>query len=174
MTLQLDLKGSSVLYNGKRIGELVHKNGKTFVQLNLKYSATQENWIYPLIHLAEGLKRIETSVKVKTATFQISTAEEDIARRYKKPQSLLEVLITRKNYNWTFHKTDPDLWPSPLHGHDYARNLKLDAVSGHVYDIGTKQRCQTLRKKTLKSIQKALRDSKDFKAKVEKFIDAKP
>jgi hypothetical protein len=63
---------------------------------------------------------------------------------------------------WIFHKNDPDPWPSRLHGHHNERPLKLDAVTGFIYSIKTRERVQTLRPKELMRIQLSLMNSKDF------------
>lgn len=63
---------------------------------------------------------------------------------------------------WVFHKNDADPWPSRLHGHHNERPLKLDAISGLIYNVKTRQHVQTLRPKELMRIQIALMNSKDF------------
>jgi hypothetical protein len=83
-------------------------------------------------------------------------------------------LVRRKNYIWDFHKTDPDLWPSALHGHEYDKGLKLDAITGKIFDAATRQHCKTLDPERLSSIQDELRASKDFKERVREWVDVKP
>jgi hypothetical protein len=63
---------------------------------------------------------------------------------------------------WVFHKNDADPWPSRLHGHHNERPLKLDAVTGLIYSIKTREHVQTLRPRELMRIQVALINSKDF------------
>jgi hypothetical protein len=63
---------------------------------------------------------------------------------------------------WVFHKNDPDPWPSLLHGHHNERPLKLDAVTGFIYSIHTREYVQRLRPKALLPIQMTLLASKDF------------
>jgi hypothetical protein len=63
---------------------------------------------------------------------------------------------------WIFHKNDADPWPSKLHGHHNERPLKLDAISGFIYNIKTREHVQTLRQRELVRIQIALMKSKDF------------
>ena len=84
---------------------------------------------------------------------------------------LLEKHVKRGSYIWDFHKTDADPWPSRLHGHDYQKGLKLDAVTGNVYDVGTRQCCKKLKPKHLLEIQEKLRKSKDFAPLVQQLID---
>lgn len=67
-----------------------------------------------------------------------------------------------RGYIWKFHKSDTDNWPSPLHGHDYDKGLKLDAITGDIYDVGTRGRCKTLKGGDLQAVQAELRASKDF------------
>jgi hypothetical protein len=73
-----------------------------------------------------------------------------------------------------FHKTDVDTWPSILHGHEYDKNLKLDALTGDIFDVATRQRCATLTEKKLKVIQEELRQSKDFADRVALLLGAPP
>ena len=68
-----------------------------------------------------------------------------------------------------FHKSDPDDWPSPLHGHDYDKGLKLDAITGEVYECRDKGAVQNSEKERLKAVQAKLRKSKDFTEEVKKF-----
>ena len=63
---------------------------------------------------------------------------------------------------WVFHKNDPDPWPSTLHGHHSERPLKLDAITGFIYNIKTREHVQSLRQKALLPIQTKLLASKDF------------
>ena len=74
----------------------------------------------------------------------LETGEADIAERYKVGRSLTEKVVKRDGYIWKFHKNDPDQWPSALHGHDYETNVKPDAYTGEIYDVGTRQRCMKL------------------------------
>jgi hypothetical protein len=51
---------------------------------------------------------------------------------------------------------------SPLHGHDYSKGMKVDAISGQIYDVLTRQRCGSMKEKRLNEMQRQLRQSKDF------------
>jgi hypothetical protein len=73
---------------------------------------------------------------------------------------------------WVFHKNDADPWPSRLHGHHNERPLKLDAISGFIYNIKTRQHVQTLRPKELMRIQMALVNRKDFGDRARALIGA--
>jgi hypothetical protein len=70
-----------------------------------------------------------------------------------------------------YKRADADPWPSPLHGHEYDKGLKLDAITGRIFDVATRQLCETLNPKHLRSIQDELRASKDFKELVLKWVD---
>jgi hypothetical protein len=72
--------------------------------------------------------------KVIALTFE--TSEADIAEGYDVRRSLTEKVVKRDGCIWKFHKNDPDHWPSALHGHDYEKNVKLDAYTGEIYDVG--------------------------------------
>ena len=84
---------------------------------------------------------------------------------------LTEKTIKQKGYVWRFHKNDADQWPSKLHGHEYHKNLKIDAITGEIYDAGTRELCMKLNVKKLEAIQSELRASPDFVALVAKYID---
>ena len=58
-----------------------------------------------------------------------------------------------------------------MHGHDYDKGLKLDAITGNIYDVGTRERCKALKAKHLQDVQAELRASKDFKEAVATLID---
>jgi hypothetical protein len=89
---------------------------------------------------------------------KLSPEEEEAERvRISRPVAALVVWPC-----WIFHKNDADPWPSKLHGHHNERPLKLDAVSGFIYSIQTREHVQTLRPKELMRIQMALITSKDF------------
>lgn len=103
----------------------------------------------------------------------VETPEAAIDKEFDVPQLLVEKLVKRKGYVWDFHKTDADPWPSRLHGHDYEKGLKLDALTGDIYDVSTRARCKTLKKSELKLVQAELRACKDFKDLVVELIDNK-
>lgn len=73
---------------------------------------------------------------------------------------------------WIFHKADPDPWPSLLHGHHNERPLKLDAITGFIYNIHTRKHVQSLRPKALLPIQTKLMTSKDFADRARALIQS--
>lgn len=101
----------------------------------------------------------------------LETSEDSIGEKFTVLSFLIEKEIKAGNYIWKSHKTDADKWPSPLHGHEYEKNLKLDAITGEIYEVATKARHATLKSKDLKYIQNELRASKDFKGPVTELID---
>jgi hypothetical protein len=72
--------------------------------------------------------------------------------------------------HWVFHKNDPDPWPSLLHGHHNSEPLKLDAITGGIYNIHTRQLVQTLKKTNLQWVHEQLLASKDFGDKARKLL----
>lgn len=92
----------------------------------------------------------------------IETDEAGIAQEYDALRMLTEKIVKRSGYIRVFHKTDTDQWPSAPHAHDYEKNLKLDALTGDIYDAGTRQCCKKLSAKELGRIHDELRQSKDF------------
>jgi hypothetical protein len=100
----------------------------------------------------------------------VETFEDSIAEEFEVVRYLTEKQVKRGGYIWRLHKSDPDDWPSRLHGHDYDKGLKLDAIAGDIYDVGTRERCKTLKAGDLQAVQAKLRASKDFKEAVATLI----
>jgi hypothetical protein len=162
MSFTFDPETSKFNSNGREIGEHRYEDGKSYVRLTIEYETTGE-WIVPLSWLAHGLSLLPENLP-KEPDLRIETPQDGIDREFDVSRFLTEKIIRRGGYIWDFHKTDVDTWPSPLHGHDYDKNLKLDAVTGNVYDVVTRQCCKTLKPDHLKTIQSTLRTSKDFEA----------
>lgn len=169
MPLQIDPHTGKITYRGKEVGEHIFKDGRSTVQLNLEYEGG-EDWIVPLSWFAYGLSML-TENEPAQALLTIETGEDSIADKFDVLRYLTEKLVKRAGYVWVFHKTDADDWPSPLHGHDYDKGLKLDAITGNVYDVGTKELCKKLKAGDLKAVQAKLRESKDFKDAAVTLID---
>jgi hypothetical protein len=169
MPLEFDPRTGEIIYEGKVVGHHTFDNGVSRVTLDITYECgPQDEWIVPLSYFDYGLSRLakhKTQQKVAALTFQ--TSEDEIAEVFEVPVSLVEKTVKRDGYVWRFHKSDPDNWPSALHGHDYEKNLKLDAFTGDIYDVGTRNRCKKLSDKALASIQGELRASADFGPKLE-------
>ncbi len=85
---------------------------------------------------------------------------------------LTEKTVKGDGHKWVFHKNDADHWPSDFHGHDYENNLKLDLVSGKIFDVGTRQSCGKLKGTSLKMVRDELEKSKDFKLRVDALMRA--
>jgi hypothetical protein len=73
---------------------------------------------------------------------------------------------------WKFHKTDVDPWPSLLHGHHSQRPLKLDAITGEIFNIHTRERVQKMKPRELARVQAELLDSKDFSERARSLFGA--
>ena len=98
----------------------------------------------------------------KPGDLVLETPEAEISELFQVRRSLNEKVVKRDGYIWNFHKNDPDHWPSNLHGHDYDKGVKLDALTGNIYDVGTREHRMKLSQKELDRIQQELRNSKDF------------
>jgi hypothetical protein len=170
MSLQLDPQTGALTYKGKKVGEHTFKNGISTVRISLDYTTASDEWIVPLSWLAYGLARLPENQPAKPL-LTIETPATAIEKEFDVPRLLTEKLVKRKGYVWEFHKNDVDPWPSPLHGHDYEKGLKLDAITGHIFDVATRKKCKTLKKKELRIVQAELRACKDFKDLVGKLID---
>ena len=90
------------------------------------------------------------------ASLEVKTPEDGIETEFDVPRFVTEKQIKRNGYIWKFHKTDADHWHSELHGHDYEKALKLDFITGSIYDVGTGQQCETLKVAQLLFIQSEL------------------
>ncbi|RKQ70563.1 hypothetical protein [Oceanibaculum indicum] len=169
MSLDFDPKTQKIIYRGKEVGERIFKNGRSTVRLNIEYQGG-DDWSVPLNLFALGLSILEEN-QPALALLTVRTSGDSMAEDFKFKRFLIEKLVKRGGYIWNFHKSDSDNWPSPLHGHDYEKGLKLDAITGEIYDVATRMRCNTLRIKDLKAVQANLRASKDFKEAVVTLID---
>jgi hypothetical protein len=172
MSLQFDPRTGKITYRGKEVGEHIFENGRSRVLLNIEYEG-EGDWVVPLSWFAYGLSMLAENQPAQ-ALLTIETSEISIADEFEVLRYLTEKQVKRGGYIWVFHKTDVDDWPSPLHGHDYDKGLKLDAVTGDIYDVGTRERCKTLKAGDLKAVQAELRASKDFKGTVATLIDKIP
>ncbi len=168
MTLQFDPQTGEIKYKGKTIGNQLFEGGRSTVRLSIEYESG-DDWIVPLSWFAHGLSKLEENACIALLTLE--TAQDSIDENFDVQRFMIEKQVKRKNYVWHFHKTDADDWPSPLHGHDYDKGLKLDAITGDIYDAVTRKRCKTLKQKDLQAIQGDLRSSKDFRGPVHDLID---
>ncbi|MCB9984645.1 MAG: hypothetical protein H6864_03030 [Micavibrio sp.] len=174
MPLTFDPKTSEIWYEGKRVGECVVNKGVARVTLNIAYECATDEWVVPLSWFGCGLSKLEShQQKQKNVVLKIITDEEDVEENFCVLRLLTEKDISQNGYVWRFHKNDPDHWPSLLHGHEYDKNLKLDALTGKIYDVATKQCCSRLSKKKLSFIQSKLRSSPDFLDLVTNLLDGK-
>lgn len=169
MSLQFNPITGKITYGGKEVGERIFKDGRSIVRLDIEYEGG-DDWIVPLSWFAHGLSMLPENMPAP-ALLTVKTSEDSIAEEFDVVRYLTEKQVKRGNYIWIFHKTDADNWPSPLHGHDYDKGLKLDVITGNIYDVGTRERCKTLKAKDLQDVQAALRASKDFKETVAALID---
>ena len=172
MPITFDPQTNEFKYEGRRVGTLSIENGVATVKLEVSYSCDAEDWMVPISWFADGLRQLPKHQEPKAdAAFEIETDEASIAEEYDVPRLLTEQTIRAKGYIWRFHKSDADHWPSTLHGHDYEKKLKLDAITGDIYDTATRHKCKRLRSKDLEVVQSKLRGSDDFDAKVSQLID---
>jgi hypothetical protein len=156
--------------DGQEVGRYAVEGGVAKVKLDLTYECSTDEWVIPLSWFDYGLHKLQ-KYQPRPADLQLKTGEDSIAEIYDVPRLLTEKLVKRAGYVWNFHKADADPWPSRLHGHDYENNLKLDAITGEIYDVGTRQRCKRLKGDDLKAVQQALRESKDFHDQVVHLIN---
>jgi hypothetical protein len=170
MSLQLDPTTNKILYQGREVGQHRRENGKSTVTLDITYETASDEWFAPLSCFAQALSNLPENRPAKPDLF-IETPEDCIAEVFAVERFLIERTVKQGNYLWRFNKNDPDPWPSLFHGHEYDRGLKLDVITGDIFDEGTRKRCSTLKRKNLRRVQDELRASKDFRQKVEAFIN---
>lgn len=170
MPLQYDPTTSTLMLDGQEVGKFELVDGVAKATLNLTYECSPDEWVVPISWFDFGLNKLQ-KYRRQPSDLKIERDEESIAETYDVPRLLTEKIISRAGYIWEFHKTDPDPWPSLLHGHEYEKNLKLDAITGKIYDVATRQRCKRIKDTDLAEIQDILRRSKDFSDKVVALID---
>jgi len=167
MPLQYDPVTSEIRYEGKVVGRYDCKDGTARVSLNLTYECAPDEWVVPLSWFAYGLSHLaKHKSQEPVVSLTIETDEAEIAEEYEVLRLLTEKIVKRNGHIWNFNKTDADQWPSALHAHDYDKNLKLDALTGNIYDASTRQLCKKLSTKELDRIHDELRKSNDFAARI--------
>ena len=172
MSLKLNMEDDSIHYHGLEVGSVRTEGTKKVVTLNIEYTVEDhEEWFVPICWFAAGLATLAEN-QPPPVLLTIESGEDVIAEEYDVARGLIEKTIKQQGYVWKFHKSDADNWPSELHGHDYDKGMKLDVLSGDIYDVLSRNRCKTLKRTELLRIQDELRKSKDFKTKIEKFIDS--
>jgi hypothetical protein len=160
---------STLWLNDKQIGEISEpdEDGKVTVQFTISYRCLPGEAHQPLMAFATELAKLPDLQRRRPPTdLKIELPVDSIAEEFRVPRLLEEKHVKAGGYVWEFHKTDTDPWPSQLHGHDYERGLKLDALTGDVFDVGTRARCAILKKKALETVHTELRGSKDFANKL--------
>jgi hypothetical protein len=162
----------TVTYKGKVVAKHVHDAGEDTVEITLTYKTPPGEWVIPLAYLASGLQKIEPPPP--PVALDVVTSDDDIEGWFDVPRLMIEKTIKRDGYIWVFHKADPDPWPSRLHGHDYDKALKLDALTGDIYDVASRRKCAKLTRKSLGVVHSELLESKDLKALSATYLRAAP
>lgn len=80
------------------------------------------------------------------------------------------IVVATKGNKWQFHKNDVDPWPSRLHGHHSWASVKLDAVTGDLFRINTRQHVGRIKPKELIFVQTRLLLSKDFSERTKELL----
>lgn len=161
--------------NEKIVGSVRFVEGKTTVHLNITYETTSNEWVVPISHLIYQLKKLpEYTLSAPEVGLVFETAEEDVEILDESFRRLDEKTIKGNGYKWCFHKSDADTWPSLFHGHDYEKGLKLDLITGKIFDSSTKKHCETLKERPLRKLQAALRESPDFAEKARIYLPHSP
>jgi hypothetical protein len=163
MPIEYDPDTSEFRYEGNVVGRYEYDSGVARVSLNLTYQCGVNEWVVPVSWFAYGLSLLEKhQPPERNVILTIENDESDVAEKYNVRRTLIEVTIKRSGYVWRFHNKDADQWPPVLHAHDYEKRVKLDALTGDIYDAGTRERCARLSSKALREVHAQLRDSKGF------------
>jgi hypothetical protein len=172
MSILFDQETGKFFYKGKEVGEHRFENGKSTVTLNISYETSGE-WMVPLSWFAAALAQLPEN-RPPVADLSVETPADSTVPEAGARRALNEKTIKGGGYIWVFHKSDVDPWPSLLHGHEYEMGLKLDVTNGQIFDVSTRQFCETLKSSYLKHVQRTLRKSKDFRDKVMELIGDEP
>lgn len=97
-------------------------------------------------------------VKTKDKKMQKNQPQRYISKSSQLPK--ISFVVKSKNENWKFHKNDVDPSPSTPHGH--FKDKKLNPYTGEVFGVRNKKLLETIGKKQLIAILKALINNKDF------------
>lgn len=168
MTLQIDIQTGVVTKNSHSVGRVEEANGQLTLKLEIQFSSYEEVAV-ALSWLATGL--LQLSPTRTKSDLIIATSDDAISEEFPVLRFLTEKQVKRGGYVWEFHKSDVDPWPSKFHGHDYEKGLKIDVLSGEIYDVGTRQMCKRVKSTVLREIIAELRGSKDFCDRVVEMID---
>lgn len=163
MGLQFDPMTGKILFQGKEVGQYTYENGRGRVHIDVTYECDPTNWIVPLSWFDYGLNLVLPDDPAPPhADLTIETPQDGLGEFRAVARFLTEREIKADGYVWRFHKTDVDNWPSPLHGHDYEHRVKLDVLTGYIYDVVTRQQYAKMKDKALEAVRAQLRESKDF------------
>jgi hypothetical protein len=152
-----------IIYQGRVVGRLTYDNdngGNARICLDVAFACSPGDHIVPLTYLSIGLTKVEPPPS--PALIVIQTDPGDFVDAEEAPRLLLEEIVKVRPNIWNFHKNDKDPWPSVLHAHDYEKNLKLDAISGEIFNVTTRKRVGRLNEKKLAAVQAQLLFSKDL------------
>ena len=167
MSLTFNAETGEIWYHGKIVGRHEHSNGVSKVSLSIEYEAG-DHWVAPITAFANELRKIDLKRAPKPDLSVTTSAEyEDVDGTA--PKFLLEFTTSVHGHTWRFHKSDSDNWPSALHGHDYENRLKVDVLTGNVFDAVTRGYRHKLTSKDLKHLRDELKSSKDFSDKCSNF-----
>ncbi len=146
MAKTLTLDNGNLVFNGETIATHQFRDGRHIITVNFSYEVSDDFWWQPVSDLVRGLKKFQEYKDVPAVVLLTLESDEDevdvlsgVMRR------LDEKTVKGSGYKWRFHKSDADPFPSPLHGHDYERGLKIDALTGRIYDVSTKNHCETMK-----------------------------
>lgn len=168
MAIQFDPQTGEFLLEGKVIGRHTPQPGRDVVriELSLDLNLPADTWPEVFQHLEAVLEmRADKPLPLGPPDLRVPSNEGEAVEVEGARQSLLEKWFQAGRAFWEFHKTDPDPWPSLLHGHHSEKPQKLDAVTGKIYDIVTREHVATLKARELAALQAELRSHKDFAEK---------
>ncbi|MFG1465074.1 hypothetical protein V5F77_19495 [Xanthobacter sp. DSM 24535] len=171
MAKTIAIDNDKLVFDGETIATHECRDGKHTVTINFSYAVNDDSWFQPVVDLVNGLKRLPEYKDVAPEVLLVLESDEDAVEILTGAlRRLDEKTVKGSGYKWRFHKNDADNFPSPLHGHDYERGLKIDALTGRIFDASTKNHCETLKSKGLDKLHRELKGSADFKDKLEQLL----
>ncbi|NLH80292.1 MAG: hypothetical protein GX458_05545 [Phyllobacteriaceae bacterium] len=160
--LQFDASTGDINFDGKKVGSAKYNCGRARVMFSIAYETDTEHWVLPLSCLSYGLRKAGLDQRPPTI-FEVTINVDDLEPvTVSGPVLLIEKTLKFDGHTWMFHKSDPDPWPSPLHGHDYECGLVIDGITGRIFDKATRTEVAKLKLKALAALHDEMRASKDL------------
>lgn len=131
------------------------------VRVQASYTSDVSDWIVPISWFAREIDKLATVRGPTVLTFTAGDDEIDWHQQ-SRHSLLLEKELMAGGRAWRFHKSDPDHWPSPLHGHNYECGWVINGVTGEIFDTTNRRYQGKLRRKELRRLHADIRSTVDL------------